>query len=253
MPPRRPDLKQVAKLFNDTLAAMRDEAPDIDTLEPQAIAWLKNARYKLMRDLEQEFYTLESGRDTPSSWPPWAVNPSQSLNLFMNPLPAVLEPFQQAINNNLLELVKDCGFEHCDLQWAGIIRIRFPAQVRAPPREVRPLVVHDEFSSAQGGQARIGATNFAGLILDARGEGSEAPSTSRKRRIPKDEGADDADTPSVSEKRRSRTNRTAVKKEESEDEGRRLRSVTRASSTVTLRESRGSVRRSSRKSVKAEE
>jgi hypothetical protein len=53
MPPRNPvDLKQVGKLFEDTLAAIRDDAPDIDTLEQQAIAWLKAARYKIMREIE---------------------------------------------------------------------------------------------------------------------------------------------------------------------------------------------------------
>jgi hypothetical protein len=56
MPPRaKPfDLKNVAKLFNDTIAAIRDDTPDFKALEPQAIEWLKAARYKLMRDLEQE-------------------------------------------------------------------------------------------------------------------------------------------------------------------------------------------------------
>ncbi|KAJ7854340.1 hypothetical protein B0H13DRAFT_1903718 [Mycena leptocephala] len=46
------DLKQVAKLFNDTLAEVWDNTPDLETLEPQAIEWLKAARHKLMRDLE---------------------------------------------------------------------------------------------------------------------------------------------------------------------------------------------------------
>jgi hypothetical protein len=48
------DLKAVGKLFNDTLAIMRDETPSLDTLEPQAIEWLKRARHKLMRDIEAE-------------------------------------------------------------------------------------------------------------------------------------------------------------------------------------------------------
>ena len=47
------DLKQVGKLFNDTIAAIRDDTPDLDALEPQAIEWLKKARYQLMRDVEQ--------------------------------------------------------------------------------------------------------------------------------------------------------------------------------------------------------
>jgi hypothetical protein len=61
MPPRaKPfDLKNVAKLFNDTIAAIRDDTPDFKALEPQAIEWLKAARYKLMRDLEQECVDLQ--------------------------------------------------------------------------------------------------------------------------------------------------------------------------------------------------
>jgi hypothetical protein len=47
------DLKQVGQLFNTIVSAIRDDTPDIDALEPQAIEWLKSARYKLMRDVEQ--------------------------------------------------------------------------------------------------------------------------------------------------------------------------------------------------------
>jgi hypothetical protein len=61
MPPRaKPiDLKNVTKLFNDTIAAIRDDTPDVKALEPQAIEWLKAARNKLMRDLEQECVDLQ--------------------------------------------------------------------------------------------------------------------------------------------------------------------------------------------------
>jgi hypothetical protein len=52
MPPRRVDLKQVGKLFKETLAEMRGVAQDFDTLEPQAIAWLREARHKVMRQIE---------------------------------------------------------------------------------------------------------------------------------------------------------------------------------------------------------
>jgi hypothetical protein len=48
-------LNQVAKLFNDIIAVTRDETPDIATLEPQAVAWLKDARNKLMRDIEAAY------------------------------------------------------------------------------------------------------------------------------------------------------------------------------------------------------
>jgi hypothetical protein len=49
------DLNQVAKLFNDIIAVTRDETPDIAALEPQAVAWLKDARNKLMRDIEAAY------------------------------------------------------------------------------------------------------------------------------------------------------------------------------------------------------
>lgn len=51
-PPGKPfDLKQVAKLFNDTLSAIRDGGPE--ALEPDAKEWLKAARHQLMRDVEK--------------------------------------------------------------------------------------------------------------------------------------------------------------------------------------------------------
>ena len=49
------DLKQVGALFNDTIAAIRDETPTVEELEPQAIEWLKGARYKIMRELESKY------------------------------------------------------------------------------------------------------------------------------------------------------------------------------------------------------
>jgi nicotinic acid phosphoribosyltransferase len=51
--PEQPlDLKQVAKLFNETLTAIRHDTPDFEVLESQAIVWLKNARYETMRGVE---------------------------------------------------------------------------------------------------------------------------------------------------------------------------------------------------------
>jgi hypothetical protein len=49
------DLKQVAKLFNDTLAAIRHDAPDFGALEPYATEWLKDAQDKLMRDIQAAY------------------------------------------------------------------------------------------------------------------------------------------------------------------------------------------------------
>jgi hypothetical protein len=46
-PGRAFDLKAVEKLFRDTLAAVWDDTPDTEGLKPQAIEWLKAARYKI--------------------------------------------------------------------------------------------------------------------------------------------------------------------------------------------------------------
>ncbi|KAJ7913174.1 hypothetical protein B0H13DRAFT_2005471, partial [Mycena leptocephala] len=241
MPPRaKPfDLKNVAKLFNDTIAAIRDDTPDFKALEPQAIEWLKAARYKLMRDLEQEYYKLERARDAPMSQPAWALDPAQAIFLQPVPLPTVLNAYHPAIRENLLTLLKDCGFNHCsspalDPSWM-FFQIHFPAQVAAappPPQQPPPLCVKDEFSRlAKGGAVKsrpgvggFSGSNFARLLTDAR------------------------------ERMRRRASR--IVKEESDDEEARprLRSVTRASSAATLRESSSvNTRRSGRKRVKREE
>ncbi|KAJ7913149.1 hypothetical protein B0H13DRAFT_2326545 [Mycena leptocephala] len=163
MPPRaKPfDLKNVAKLFNDTIAAIRDDTPDFKALEPQAIEWLKAARYKLMRDLEQEYYKLDRARDTPMSQPAWALDPAKAIHLQPAPLPTVLQAYRPVIRDNILTLLKDCGFTHCsspalDPGWM-FFQIRFPAQVAAAPPP--PLYVKDEFSRlAKGGavKSRLG-------------------------------------------------------------------------------------------------
>ncbi|KAJ7929714.1 hypothetical protein B0H13DRAFT_1963705 [Mycena leptocephala] len=260
MPPRaKPfDLKNVAKLFNDTIAAIRDDTPDFKALEPQAIEWLKAARYKLMRDLEQEYYKLERARDTPMSQPAWALDPAQAIFLQPVPLPTVLNAYRPAIRENLLTLLKDCGFNHCsspalDPSWM-FFQIHFPAQVAAappPPQQPPPLYVKDEFSRlAKGGAVKsrpgvggFSGSNFARLLTDARGENGNGAGDS----------PDDDDTAAGPSKKRRRASR--IVKEESDDEARpRLRSVTRASSAATLRESNSvNTRRSGRKRVKREE
>ncbi|KAJ7167911.1 hypothetical protein C8R46DRAFT_1094487 [Mycena filopes] len=188
MPPHpRPDLKQVTELFNTTIAAMRDEAPGADALEAQAIAWLKEARYKLMRELEKRFYALEATRDDPSSWPVWAMDPTEPLVLVCDPIPGVFRPYAAAMHANLLALLKnDCGFEHCEslpLTGVNAFTIYFPDQVGALPpasRGPREFVVQDQFLRPGDGQARIDAASFAELIMDVRGEETEAPSRSQK-------------------------------------------------------------------------
>ncbi|KAJ6505651.1 hypothetical protein C8R47DRAFT_1209614 [Mycena vitilis] len=107
------DLKQVGRLFDDTISAIREDTPDMATLEPQALEWLKAARYKLMRDVESAFYELQRSRNAPLKQPAWALNPFQTLVFFTARLPEVLKPFRGAIRDNLLTLLKDCGFHHC--------------------------------------------------------------------------------------------------------------------------------------------
>ncbi|KAJ7017275.1 hypothetical protein C8F04DRAFT_1406096 [Mycena alexandri] len=236
-PPARPDLKQVAKLFNDTIAAVRDEAPGIEALEPQAIEWVKSARHNIMRQLEAAFYSLERTRDQPLNQPQWALDPAQNLVLTTHRIPTLLSPYTQT------------DFDNCTPH------IYLYAQ--AP---LRPLVIEDEFSRpARQLRVGFGATNFARLLIDARGETSgeaDAPSTSKKRRgsrIPKKESDDDDPPSNLAAGKKRCTTCGAVKTEESDDDSRRLRSVTRASSTLTLREpTPGNVRRSGRKAVKHE-
>ncbi|KAJ7799154.1 hypothetical protein B0H13DRAFT_2166787 [Mycena leptocephala] len=181
MPPRaKPfDLKNVAKLFNDTIAAIRDNTPDFKALEPQTI-----------------YPTL---------------------------LPTVLQAYRPAIRENLLTLLKDCGFNHCSSPALDPSRmffeIRFPAQVAAAPLPPQhPPLCTGAVKPRLGG---FSASNLACLLTDARAAA----------RIPDCE-------------------------EESDDEEARprLRSVTRASSAATLRESSSvNTRRSGRKRVKREE
>ncbi|KAF7346519.1 hypothetical protein MSAN_01880000 [Mycena sanguinolenta] len=177
------DLKQVGKLFNDTIAAIRDDTPDLDALEPQALEWLRGARYKLMRDLEQVFYDLEKARNTPLSQPPWAVNPAEKLVIMTKKVPAVLEPYRLAMSENLNNLLNDCGFQSHFSGYAKLgseifLRIQFPAQLSTgAPQASRTLQVEDEFSGHPGGGGAFAAGKFGRLITDARvGAGTSADS-----------------------------------------------------------------------------
>ncbi|KAF7343005.1 hypothetical protein MVEN_01730600 [Mycena venus] len=170
-------LKQVAKLFNDIIASIRDGALSIEALEPQAIVWLKDARCKLMQDIEKKYYELERSRHDPLSQPNWAVDPSKCLYLYTSSLPTVLEPYSVAIGENLHQLLKDCGFQHTvhgSTSMACLyFRIQFPPQVAAAPRQdrLRTLQVEDEFSAFDSGGhgtrrgGTFAATNFGRLLL----------------------------------------------------------------------------------------
>ncbi|KAK7001355.1 hypothetical protein R3P38DRAFT_3048694 [Favolaschia claudopus] len=260
------DLKQVGKLFNDTIAAIRDDTPDLDALEPQAIEWLKAARYQLMRDIEQQYYSLERTRDTPTSQPAWAVDPTQKLYLDTKALPPVLSPFRTTITHNLTGLLTACGFQATGFGFYGSpyisIQISFPAQLAATgaqPQAQRTLHIDDEFSCAggKGGKRkRIGsgpftAGNFARLMIEnndaaasGNSEKSDSGSSAKRRRgsrvvkIEEDDEGDRDDDDSRSKGSRRRGSRLVKQEEESDNEetnGRRLRSTTRASSTATLK------------------
>ncbi|KAJ7143862.1 hypothetical protein C8R44DRAFT_973685 [Mycena epipterygia] len=248
MPPRQPvDLKKVGKLFAETLATIRDNNPDKEGLEPQAIEWLKAQRYNIMRQIEASYYQLDRSRDTPLSQPSW-VNPSQPLYVITAPIPGVLKSYEPAFVENLATLMKDCGFQNSstrDSLGLGIcVTIYFPAGPRVaapnPPAAPQRLLVEDEFSRMAGKNSQgdrkpsvsaFAATDFARLLEGTREESASnsKATTSKKRRA------------------------SGPVKAESDDEGPRLRSVTRASSAATLRSSSGSVRRSGRKRVKKEE
>ncbi|KAJ7035787.1 hypothetical protein C8F04DRAFT_1341761 [Mycena alexandri] len=168
------DLQQVAKLFNDTIAIIRDDRPDV---EPQASAWLKSARYKLMRDLEKRYYELDRSRAQPLLRPDWALDPRKELLLWTENLPAVLDSYKEPIRENLRTLFRDCGFHHCritcDRQF--YIQIAFPAQLTAgsPAPSSSPLHVEDAFSrfgvDGEGRASAFSGTSFAQLLLETRG------------------------------------------------------------------------------------
>ncbi|KAJ7099748.1 hypothetical protein C8R44DRAFT_988592 [Mycena epipterygia] len=177
------DLKQVGQLFNVAIASIRDDTPTLEALEPQAIAWLKEARYKLMCKIEQSYYQLERSRNSVALRPSW-VDPSRSLIISTANIPTVLLPFTTIFCGNLSNLMKDCGF-NCDAFGSSsdiLVAIQFPTpqRVAADSRPIVPqtLLVEDQFSripagAEEGGTRRIGAffaADFGRLLVDARGE-----------------------------------------------------------------------------------
>ncbi|KAJ7141652.1 hypothetical protein C8R46DRAFT_1046864 [Mycena filopes] len=171
------DLEQVGRLFNDTIAVLRDDTSDV---EPEAMAWLKAARYTLMRGLEKEYYALERSRTEPLKRPGWALDPACQLILETDGFPALLAPHRTAIQANLLALMSACGFHHCVVVNTArpmLLVITFPAQLTAGPQSgtsASPrgaLKVQDEFSRMGGEEARNGgfsASRFAQLLTETR-------------------------------------------------------------------------------------
>ncbi|KAF7376668.1 hypothetical protein MSAN_00083700 [Mycena sanguinolenta] len=176
------DLQQIGKLFDDAIAAIRNGTPDMDALKPQAVGWLKGARYQLIRDVEEAYYELEQACDKPLLLPPWVVEPVKKLRLFTEDVPAVLEPFKSAMGGNLNNLLKDCGFQSRYGTYSGGIwlEIHFPTQHTAQNAKApRSLHVEDEFSS----QTATGVNPFTRLIAKAQASASGDADSSRNIRF----------------------------------------------------------------------
>ncbi|KAJ7450628.1 hypothetical protein FB451DRAFT_1566571 [Mycena latifolia] len=162
------DLKQVGKLFEDALDAIRGNFPNQETLEPQAIEWLKAARYKTMREIQAEYYKLERSRNNPLSLPAW-VDPAEPLLILTDQVPVALKPFKRLFMENLLKLLKDCGFQYSSVGGYSIdeilLEIHFPnrqRQSRDPFVLPETLDVEDEFARMADGAARGDGTPGAG-------------------------------------------------------------------------------------------
>ncbi|KAJ6471121.1 hypothetical protein C8R47DRAFT_749161 [Mycena vitilis] len=130
-----PESSQVGKLFTDTLASIRANTPDVEVLELQANEWLKEARSKLLKEVEDAYYKVQHAQNSPESLPAWALDPSEDLFLQTDRLPAMLKPYHQQMCNALVRFLKDCGFERCEAHCtpygpaAIVVQIWFPTQV----------------------------------------------------------------------------------------------------------------------------
>ncbi|KAJ7101499.1 hypothetical protein B0H15DRAFT_413159 [Mycena belliarum] len=101
MPPRAFDLTQVGKLFDEALASIRDNPLDNETLEPDALAWLKTARYTMMRAIEKSYHDLARSVDDPAFRPSW-VDPAVPLFISVAAVPTMLKPYERLLTDNLL-------------------------------------------------------------------------------------------------------------------------------------------------------
>ncbi|KAJ7214132.1 hypothetical protein C8J57DRAFT_1538622 [Mycena rebaudengoi] len=202
------NLKQVAKQFNDALYVIREDAPGIEALEPQAIAWLKDARYTIMCKLEEAFNQLEASREKPPQlldqlgWSsgadgphasltttatytapgdltvPWAtlatplrpkwIDPSHRLYLATDSIPIELRPYAEEFRKNLHVLLLNCDFTSCTASISMFGHIELSISF---PAVTRALCVEDEFSRASGRESRgtFSAARFAGPLRDLRG------------------------------------------------------------------------------------
>ncbi|KAJ7434079.1 hypothetical protein FB451DRAFT_1195688 [Mycena latifolia] len=161
-----------------------DNPLDPETLEPQAVACLKAARYQIMRKIESSYYELQRGRDNPLSLPN-LVDPTRPLLISTDKFPTPLHSYKALFTANLLKLLSDCGFHPCSamMRYDGILLlIYFPHR---PSQALNALVLPDtldmenEFigmadGAAQGdskpGGGEFLAADFGRLLIRARGE-----------------------------------------------------------------------------------
>ncbi|KAJ7616916.1 hypothetical protein DFH06DRAFT_1364661 [Mycena polygramma] len=129
--------------------------------------------------------------------------PQESLFLFTDSVPAVLEPYRPAFKHNLRKLLHSCGFSVSSAaSGRGVgsrifLSVYFPERLTAPPRtrgapDTPPSQLHidDEFSKLVRGGKSVGTFtggNFAQLLVDTLGGADVAVGTSgarKKRRRP---------------------------------------------------------------------
>ncbi|KAJ7754315.1 hypothetical protein DFH07DRAFT_501499 [Mycena maculata] len=171
------ELKQVGRLFDGIVATIREDLDKVDSLEPLAIVWLKEARYQFMRTIEASYYELAHTRGKPLLLPRW-INPAHQLLITTNEIPTVLWSYKEQFLDNLLSLAKDCGFTctgFITISNTIMISISFPVTERVAGNTPRTLRVEDEFSrmgerTPQDGQSpgTFSVTDLSRLIEDAR-------------------------------------------------------------------------------------
>ncbi|KAF8055532.1 hypothetical protein FPV67DRAFT_1540564 [Lyophyllum atratum] len=131
MPQTSTDLKQVSALFNECIARIKQRT--VENLDEAAEKWLKEARAKVMKDIEEKYDKLSNAKDE-LDIPRWAVDPSDSLKVFTSNQPPALDAYVEPFTAEFQKLMADCGFNAkvsscCSLSGSIFycIRISFPS------------------------------------------------------------------------------------------------------------------------------
>jgi hypothetical protein len=131
--------------------------------------------------------------------PTWAIDPSQSLYINTGSHAPILQPYREAIVENLSKLMRDCGFTNSTVQHSWSlpnsyhIRIHFPLRInsraRGGSKQVpRTLEVEDQFSGARARLALIEGLpgrdedDASSVTLSESGGGSSSSRTVKRRR-----------------------------------------------------------------------